>query len=186
MTNTTLVKQSVFYYNVTEELDKVASLKITRRRPSKPITKFLSPAAKSAKRERRRRERIRRSTKLESDRVAYRRSCRTANRLINESRTDFMRKRLSMSPSIQNKNDELLRTCSTLTRFCQMMNVWAFVLGFLFFFVAKICNLKRAIMDKTILLTNMQPFQERDHFGPKAQNLMIFLRSPQMRLKTVI
>ena len=82
---------------VTQELDRVAPLKISRRRPSKPITKFLSPAAKSAKRERRRLERTRKSTKLESYRVAYRRSCRTANRLINESRRDFMRDQLADS-----------------------------------------------------------------------------------------
>ena len=36
---------------VTQELDMVVPLKISRRRPSKPITKFLSPATKSAKRE---------------------------------------------------------------------------------------------------------------------------------------
>ena len=83
---------------VTQELDKVAPLKISRRRPSKTITKFLSPAAKSAKRERRRLERSTwKSTKLESDRVAYRESCRTANRLINESRKNFMRDQLADS-----------------------------------------------------------------------------------------
>ena len=82
---------------VTQELDRVAPLKTSRRRPSKPITKFLSLAAKSAKRERRRLERTWKSTKLESDRVAYRRSCRTANRLINESRMNFMRDQLADS-----------------------------------------------------------------------------------------
>ena len=158
---------------VTEELDKVAPLKITRRRPSKPITKFLSPAAKSAKRERRRRERIWRSTKLKSDRVAYRRSCRTANRLINESRTEFMRDRLSEFIDPKQK----WRTVKDLLHFKPTDSILAddecasLCARFSDFFVAKICNLKRAIMDKTILLTNTQPFQERDYSGPKLDDL---------------
>ena len=158
---------------VTEELDKVAPLKITRRRPSKPITKFLSPAAKSAKRERRRRERTWKSTNLESDRVAYRRSCRTANRLINESRTDFMRDRLTESTDPKQKwrtVKDLLHSNSTdsilpddeCTSLCARFSD---------FFVSKIQNLKRAILDKANLIINMQPFQERNHSGPKLDTL---------------
>jgi len=158
---------------VTEELDKVAPLRTTRRRPSKPITKFLSPAAKSAKRERRRRERIRRSTKLESDRVAYRRSCRTANRLINESRTDFMRNRLyeSVDPKQKWRTVKDLLHSNSTDSILPDDDCVSLCARFSDFFVANICNLKRAIMDKTILLTNMQPFQERDHFGPKLDDL---------------
>ena len=158
---------------VTEELDKVAPLKTTRRRPSKPITKFLSPAAKSAKRERRRRERIWKSTKLESDRVAYRKACRTANRLINESRTDFMRDRLTESTDPKQKwrtVKDLLHSNSTDT-ILPDDECASLCTRFSDFFVSKIRNLKRTIMDKSNLLTNMQPFQEQYHSGHKFDNI---------------
>ena len=43
---------------VTEEMDKVSLLKILRQNQSKPITRCILHAAKSAKREKRHRERI--------------------------------------------------------------------------------------------------------------------------------
>ena len=61
---------------------------VTNRR-SKKKSPWLSEAAEKAKRERRRRERKWKQTKSESDRVAYRTACRSANSLIMESRKNF-------------------------------------------------------------------------------------------------
>ena len=80
---------------VTRELDRVAPLKVSSRRKSKPITRWLSPEAIKAKRTRRRLERRWRATKNEDDRKEYRKSCRTANRIMNSSRSDFMKQRLA-------------------------------------------------------------------------------------------
>ena len=80
---------------ITDEIDKVAPCKRCARRPSKPITKLLSDQAIAAKRERRKFERKWKSTRGESDRVNYRRACRRANRLINESQLVYFHRRLS-------------------------------------------------------------------------------------------
>ena len=74
---------------VTRELNVVALLQTKNKRRSKTITKWLSPEAIAAKRKRRRLERRWKRSGLEPDRTAYRQSCRTANRLINESRRTF-------------------------------------------------------------------------------------------------
>ena len=158
---------------VTQELDRVAPLKTSRRRPSKPITKFLSPAAKSAKRKRRRLERTWKSTKLESDRVAYQRSCRTANRLINESRRNFMRDQLADSTdskqrwqSVKNmlhsnssekilSTDECAGLCTTFSNY----------------FVNKINNLKLSILGKLNKFTVAPQFPEQPYSGPQLENL---------------
>ena len=136
-----------------------------------PITKFLSPAAKSAKRERRRLERTWKSTKLESDRVAYRRSCRTANRLINESRRDFMWDQLADSTdskqrwqSVKNmlhsnssektlSTDECADLCPTFSNY----------------FVNKINKL--SILGKLSKFTVAPQFPKQPYSGPQLENL---------------
>jgi len=74
-------------------LDNAAPARTRRRRPQKRITRWLSVDAVDAKRTRRRLERRWRTTGDESDRLQYRRSCRRANQLINESRTCHYRQR---------------------------------------------------------------------------------------------
>ena len=85
----------------TRELDKLAPLRYGHRRPPKPITKWLSVEAIAAKRERRRLERKWRRTMSEEDRLKYRRACRAANELINSSRRDYFRNRLTESEAEQ-------------------------------------------------------------------------------------
>jgi len=80
---------------VTAELDKVAPLHhTTRSSHGRKINEFLTDTAKQAKRHRRRCERRWKRTGCETDRVAYRSACRTANRLINESRSDYFASRM--------------------------------------------------------------------------------------------
>ena len=80
---------------VTRELDAVAPLQTKNKRRSKTITKWLSPEAIAAKRKRRRLERRWKRSGLDPDRTAYRQSCRTVNRLINESRRTFNSQRIN-------------------------------------------------------------------------------------------
>lgn len=77
-----------------ELLDKAAPVQTRRRRPQKLISKWLSAEAVDAKRVRRRLERRWRTTGAEADRSEYRRACRTANRLINASRSSHYRQRI--------------------------------------------------------------------------------------------
>jgi len=79
---------------VTSQLDAIAPIRHSSRRPPKPISKWLSTEAVAAKRERRRLERRWLSTRDDRDRLKYRRACRSANKLINMSRRDYFKKRL--------------------------------------------------------------------------------------------
>jgi len=68
---------------VEQLLDTVARVRSRRRRPQKPISKWLSSEAIAAKRSRRRLERRWRTTGAEAHRSEYRQACRKANQLIN-------------------------------------------------------------------------------------------------------
>ena len=71
--------------NVSQILEDLVPLKtITKRKPSKPHC-WLTDDAIKAKRTRRKLERRWLHSKKESDRQAYRNSCRVANKLITES-----------------------------------------------------------------------------------------------------
>ncbi len=74
---------------VVEALNKFAPLRQRRRRPAKPNSRWLSQDAMDAKRQRRRLERVWKRSGAESDRLAYRKSCRRANKVINMSRRDL-------------------------------------------------------------------------------------------------
>ena len=74
---------------VTRELDRVAPLQTRSRRRPKASSKWLSPDAIRSKRHRRKLERRWRRTELDADRTAYRKACRVANKVINESRLSY-------------------------------------------------------------------------------------------------
>jgi len=74
---------------LTQLLNKVAPVRSRRRRPQKPISKWLSIEAVAAKRSRRRLERRWLTTGTEADRSEYHQACRKANQLINESRSAY-------------------------------------------------------------------------------------------------
>jgi len=67
-------------------LDELAPLRIGKRPNSRKSARWLSPEAVNAKKHRRRLERRWKSTGAECDRIDYRKACRHANKLINESR----------------------------------------------------------------------------------------------------
>ena len=160
---------------VTEELDKVAPMKTSRRRPSKPITKFLSPAAKTAKRKRRRLERTWKSTGLESDRIAYRKSCRETNRLINDSRRDFMRDQITeeTDPKLRWRTvKHLLHSGSTATDSTMSTDECSNLCAtFSSYFVNKINNLKHSILIKLGSFTVKPQFIEQPHTGPQFESI---------------
>jgi hypothetical protein len=76
-------------------LDELAPLRSAVRRQQKASSGWLSSAAIAAKCERRRLEQRWLTTRDETDRVAYRKSCRTTNKLINQSRSDHFKQRLA-------------------------------------------------------------------------------------------
>ena len=80
---------------VTSILDRMAPERTRARRLVKPESRWLSSEAVAAKRHRRRLERAWLLSRSEDDRIEYRRACRSANKLINESRANFFRSQLS-------------------------------------------------------------------------------------------
>jgi len=121
-----------------------------RRRPQKPITKWLSVHAVEAKRTRRRLERRWRATGDEADRLAYRRVCRQVNQLINDSRTNHYRQRIQESGSdykqrwrivnelLHSKDSHITRTDAEHRRLCST---------FAHYFVDKIVKLRDSVSD---------------------------------------
>jgi len=99
-------------------LDKIAPIQTCYRRPSKPITRWLSTEAIQAKRERRRLERKWKSSGLEEDRQRYRRHCRATNKLINDSRSSYFRSQLE---SAENPRDRW-RICQRLLHSKETVN----------------------------------------------------------------
>ena len=112
---------------VTAVLDKFVPLKTVKKRAQKSSSKWLSTEAVSAKRDRRRLERIWHKSRSEPDRCAYRVACRRANRLINQSRSDFIRSEIDSCVDLKQrwstiKNCSIPRTqkncLTTLTLHC--------------------------------------------------------------------
>lgn len=145
---------------LTHLLDKFAPARTRRRRPQKPITKWLSAEAVEAKRTRRRLERRWRATGDEADRLAYRRECRKANRLINESRTNHYRRRIQESGSdyrqrwrivnelLHSKDSDKTRTDDENRRLCST---------FAHYFVDKIVKLRDSVSDTLCALSVSVP-----------------------------
>jgi len=75
-------------------LETCAPLRSKRRRVGRSRVPWLTPECITAKRIRRRLERRLKRTRSESDRVAYRRSCREASRLFSEARSAYTRDKL--------------------------------------------------------------------------------------------
>ena len=67
----------------------------TKRVPSRPTAVWMTPAAKGAKRLRRRLERRYRRTKDVADYIAYQKSCRAAVRTVNEARAGHFKARIT-------------------------------------------------------------------------------------------
>ena len=138
---------SQFEEVVVETLDAMAPSRTRVRRPPKEITRWLSDEAVEGKRERRRLEKRWSSSKSDSDRIAYRRACRRANKLINESRKDYFRSQLSSSENCRERwqiTKRLLHSARTaqnravdeLQQLCDK---------FAKFFINKIISLKHSV-----------------------------------------
>ena len=145
--------------NVSSELNKVAPLHKCIRRSPKRITKWLSSEAIEQKRQRRRLEKRWISSKCEADRVAYRWSCRSANRPINNSRCDYFRSKFndcSNSGQQWRVAKELLHT-SEDGRTHGEVGRQTLCSTFSSFFQSKINSIKLAISAKTALLPVFSP-----------------------------
>jgi hypothetical protein len=85
--------------DVVTVLDDLVPLRSITRRVGRLTNQWLSEDAVKAKQTRRQLERRWKSTGYEAVRVAYRKACKIANRLINESRSSFYAKRVRESSS---------------------------------------------------------------------------------------
>ena len=142
---------------IVSTLDDIAPLRRCVRRPPKAVTKFLSDDAIKAKRLRRRLERRWLETRAETDRAAYRRSCRLANSAINASRQNHFSEQLNNAATAKDRwrvAKELLhstttthnRTLDELNNLCNLFSN---------FFVDKISTLKRTICANAASLADL-------------------------------
>ncbi|MCI0561137.1 MAG: reverse transcriptase domain-containing protein [Nitrososphaera sp.] len=83
--------------DIVEILDDIVPIQEKTKRVGKLNNKWLSEEAVKAKQVRRQLERKWNSTRLEGVRIAYRKACKIANRLINESRKSFYVKSIQES-----------------------------------------------------------------------------------------
>ena len=128
-------------------LDKYAPLRRCRRRPSKPISRWLSQEAITAKRHRRRLERRWQRSQQDTDRVAYRSACRRANKLINSSRQAFYREQFSTLSACNDRwrlAKQLLHSGHTPQNRTEVENN-NLCSAFSSFFADKISKLKQAV-----------------------------------------
>ena len=80
--------------DITDVLDQLAPRRTRVKRCGKRISRWLSDDVVAAKRLRRKLERRWRLTQLDTDRIAYRKACRSANTLITKSRQSYYQQRL--------------------------------------------------------------------------------------------
>ena len=80
--------------NITEILNDLLPEHVITRRAGKSRSSCLSEEAVKAKQERRKLERKWKSTGYEAVRIAYRKACKVANKLINKSRSTFYAQRV--------------------------------------------------------------------------------------------
>lgn len=146
---------------VNEELDKVAPLRVSKhvQRPL-PCDTFLSSDAISAKRERRRLERIWKRTGSETVRQQYRAACRVTTKTINDSRSHFLSEKLR-SASLCAKSKwrqykSLLHTSNAHSSACPGLGNTAqsFCNKLATFFQTKINNLRSS---NALILQNQSP-----------------------------
>ena len=151
-------------------LDVFAPLQTFNRRPSKPISKRLSPQAVKAKRWRRKLEKVWLASGLESDRIEYRRACRAANALINRSRQEFFRQQLNDAAADSKRRWRTVRhllhstdtdrtlSAAECSNLCKTLSTY---------FLDKIANLKQTIQSKLDCIdTSLFNFAVPPHAGP--------------------
>jgi len=90
-------------------LDKLAPLKVVTKRRSQHVCGWLSENAVELRRHRRTLERRYRRTRKESDRIAYSEACRTANKAINNSRSDYIKEQLACASGDSRQRWQLAR-----------------------------------------------------------------------------
>jgi len=156
---------------VTSELDAVAPVKTHYRRPAKKSTKWLSPEAITAKRHRRKLERIWRSTGLDADRAAYRKYCRQTNVIITASRRNFIRSQLEESADPKKRWRVVKNVLHNDTRSClPLADCTRLCTTFAQFFVDKINTIKQNVAHKLSNLPHI-PLTDCHHTGNKLDTL---------------
>ena len=159
--------------DVVAALDKVAPLRSRCRRPPKPITRWLSQEAVDAKRQRRRFERKWKRSGSDSDRLNYRRLCRQANILINDSRHRYYSNMLASATDCVGRwrvVKSLLHSDRSPPCRSDCENV-SLCHTFSNFFTDKITSLKRAVAAETASLSSPCP-SDNHHTGESFTDLI--------------
>ena len=159
---------------VSAELDLVAPLQTCLRRQSKPSTKWLSKEAADAKRERRRLEGVWKRHGRELNYVEYRRSCRLATKLINESRRKDHQRQLAEctnSGKMWGVAQKLLHTsdCDETRTIDENHTLCS---TFSKFFPAKIEDLKHSIQAEMSSLTSSSQYPNCPFTGNLISNFL--------------
>ena len=150
---------------VVAALNRVAPIRTRKRRPPKPITRWLSDDAVEAKRLRRRLEKRWKRDLRESDRVAYRLACRRANKLINSSRQDYFSCQIANAANCKDRwrvvkhllhssKSNFVRTDAENAKLCT---------AFCDYFVDKISRLKSVVSGRA---TSVPCPSDLPHVGP--------------------
>jgi hypothetical protein len=160
---------------VTAVLDKFVPLKTVKKRAQKSSSKWLSTEAVSAKRDRRRLERIWHKSRSEPDRCAYRVACRRANRLINQSRSDFIRREIDSCVDLKQRWSTIKKLLHSKDSKELFDNIDIGLCDkFADFFASKIVQLRHNVLSRlaSYLSTEPQPLPaEPVHTGPTLQTL---------------
>jgi hypothetical protein len=153
---------------VVSALDELAPLRKFKRRLSRNITRWLSPAAIGAKRTCRRLERRWRSHQQASDRAAYRRACCSARKLIQVSRRDYFQQKLSSASDAKQRWSvaKLLLHSADTAPYLDDIESRRLCCDFSNFFVDKVMSLKQAVA-KTVASLAPSPFTDPAHAGPQ-------------------
>ena len=161
-------------YSIKLMLDKVVPVRVSTRRRGKKSSPWLSEAATESIRERRRLERIWTRTRKETDRAAYRTSCRSTNKLITDSRSVFYADQINESSGDQKrlwkKVKEILHPNSSNNRIPPEINGQPSCQALANHFVNKVRDTVSTIATKLSQITPVL-FREEVYNGPVLKEL---------------
>lgn len=149
-------------------LDRFAPLRTRTKRQGKVENRWLSDAAVQAKRIRRKLERRYSKSRSSTDRRAYRRACRTANTVISEARSSFIRSEVeeaaASSPRLLWRTVSRLLHPGSNSNWFDGMDTPALAEGFCAFFSDKVLSVKEAVVEG---LKSLQvPIPQIPHLAP--------------------
>jgi hypothetical protein len=131
--------------------------------------RWLSAAARIAKRQRRKLERLWRATRLADDNITHHKQCRVTNKIIVESRGAFYNERIEASAADPRRRWTAIRSIPHMTEIREVRSVDDNIRlseGFCTFFVEKIQRIKDSIKQKIDNSLDDPLRSNTEHFDP--------------------